>query len=154
MNPVDRFWSKVNKFGPEVRRGLGPCWEWAAGKDPKGYGLIFWEGKSHRAHRVSFYLEHGRWPDADVLHTCDNPSCVRSDHIFDGTHEENMADMTRRGRVATGLRQGSAKLTSDQVADIRIRRARGEKLDSIARLHGVTKSYVSQLAKGLWRRTA
>lgn len=88
---ADRFWEKVEK-------GDG-CWEWTAAS-LDGYG-IFKLSRSEgnrRAHVFAYELEigptEGRW----VLHRCDNPPCVRPDHLFLGTNADNMQDMSAKGR--------------------------------------------------------
>ena len=91
---MERFWSKVAKSDG--------CWLWTAARNEQGYGEFSLDGKLQRAHRVSFYLAHGRWPEPNALHKCDNPPCVRPDHLFEGTHKENMADMTSKGRSVRG----------------------------------------------------
>lgn len=99
----DRFWEKVDKNGPVPahRPELGPCWVWTAGRS-HGYGLIYVDrsGKT-RAHRVSFFLKHGRWPQPCGLHRCDNRLCVRPSHIFEGTKADNVRDMDAKGRRGT-----------------------------------------------------
>jgi HNH endonuclease len=88
---ADRFWSKVRKSDA--------CWEWTAARHPFGYGLLQIEGRSIGAHRVSYALHYGLVPDGIfVLHRCDNPACVRPDHLFLGTHADNMRDKTEKGR--------------------------------------------------------
>lgn len=96
----ERFWSKVEK-------GDG-CWEWAACKNSTGYGRFRVNGHTEFAHRVSWTLAHGPIPDGlFVCHHCDNPSCVRSDHLFIGSHKDNLRDAVKKGRTATGDRNGS-----------------------------------------------
>lgn len=87
---TELFWGKVVK--------TNGCWEWIAGTNEKGYGIFLcW-----KAHRYSAHL-HGIIPTIDssslVLHRCDNPRCVRPDHLYAGTHKDNMRDMAVRGRA-------------------------------------------------------
>lgn len=130
----DRFWSKVNKSGPipAHKMELGPCWVWTASTSGAGYGQFWIKGRGLRgSHTVSWSLMHGPIPDGmDVCHHCDNPPCVRPDHLFLGTRSENMRDMGRKGRGGRGGAKGEqnshAKLTESQVIEIRTRFAAGE----------------------------
>lgn len=103
----DRFWEKVNKNGP-VHPTLGtPCWVWTA-CTIHGYGQIKYRNKVWLAHRLSWLFEHGELPEGlGVLHKCDNPPCVRPEHLYVGTQTDNTRDMKERGRAATGDRHGS-----------------------------------------------
>jgi hypothetical protein len=144
-----RFWSKVEKSDG--------CWVWTGLKDHWGYGKIGVSiapdrsgQRMERAHRVSFRLAHGRDPDPDlfVCHRCDNPSCVRPDHLYEGTHEQNMADMIDRGRETSGTRNAQAKLTTEQVQEIRRRRDAGDRIQKVADDFGVSISQVSRIHHG------
>jgi hypothetical protein len=75
----------------------GGCWTWT-GATSDGYGHVKFQGRLHQAHRVAFFLIHGRWPRPYCLHTCDNRACVKPTHLYEGTHADNMADMVSRGR--------------------------------------------------------
>lgn len=87
----DRFWEKVQK-------GDG-CWEWR-GVLQRGYGILHVDGRAIRAHRLSWELHNGPIPPSlYACHRCDNPKCVRPDHIFLGTHGDNMADAHQKGRL-------------------------------------------------------
>lgn len=100
-NPISvRFWSKVDKNGPG-HTIHGQCWIWTASKFTHGigYGQCSYNGKNIVAHRVSWSISNGEIPkNSLVLHKCDNPICVRPDHLFLGTHKDNMQDMYCKGR--------------------------------------------------------
>lgn len=89
----DRFWAKVDKGAD--------CWEWSAHRMPNGYGIINIDSSPRLAHRTAWELAYGAIPDELwVLHRCDNPACVRPDHLFLGTAKDNMQDMHQKGRNA------------------------------------------------------
>ena len=96
-----RFWAKVNPNGPipAHRPELGPCWEWTGSHDTHGYGQLWWEGRHVPAHRLAYAQLIGCIPKGlECDHLCRNHSCVNPDHLFLATHQENMADMVRKGR--------------------------------------------------------
>ena|ERR1035437_3059531 len=75
------------------------CWTWNKSKNSKGYGLVWFGLKPYLAHRLSYVMNYGAIPDKLlVCHRCDNPSCVRPDHLFLGTHKDNTRDMIAKGR--------------------------------------------------------
>lgn len=75
------------------------CWIWQGGKNKDGYGAATVNGKYINAHRLSFKLNIGEIPKGMfVCHTCDTPSCINPEHLFLGTHEDNMKDMKKKGR--------------------------------------------------------
>lgn len=92
----ERFWGNVDRSGD--------CWLWTGGKDKDGYGKFrvstSGPGAQTRAHRFSYELHHG--PLADglmVCHSCDNPPCVRPEHLFPGTALQNRNDAVAKGRL-------------------------------------------------------
>lgn len=103
---MERFWNKVNK--------TSSCWEWTASSRVSGkYGAFKFKGKVYDAHRFSFYLTHGFFPNNCVLHHCDNPKCVNPFHLYAGSKKQNMNDMMNRGRgnFVSGESVASSKLT-------------------------------------------
>lgn len=87
-----RFWTSV--------KSSAGCWEWMKGRsDERGYGVTADVGRKLQAHRASWELHYGPIPEGlFVCHKCDNPPCVRPDHLFLGTHLDNMRDMIAKGR--------------------------------------------------------
>jgi hypothetical protein len=86
------------------RRAGQQCWEWKGALDRHGYGQVGWveEGKPKHgsAHRLSYRTFVGPIPDdLFVCHRCDNRKCIKPDHLFLGTHRDNMADAMRKGRL-------------------------------------------------------
>jgi len=116
--PVEqRFWEKVS------RRGYDECWPWLAGTYPRGYGKFsIAKGDLEQkkagymgAHRVAFRLVHGRWPE-NALHGCDNKACCNAlnpAHVHEGTQQQNLQEMTERGRRAYGPRLATNKVGAD-----------------------------------------
>ncbi len=148
-----RFWQKVRVTSEDDDE----CWVWVAGSRAKGYGLVALPSGSALAHRVAYVDAYGPLPPGVlVLHTCDNPLCVRPSHLFTGTHIDNMRDMARKGRGSTqiyrgivaGERNGRAVLTAADVAAIRVMRGHGATIVAIAQVYGVSKSTVGALLTG------
>ncbi len=99
----------ANKFWAKVQKSDG-CWVWQ-GCIVRRYGVLGHDGKQVKAHRVAWGLTNGPIPNGlSVLHKCDNPPCVRPDHLFLGTQLDNMRDCSAKGRSGirgmngTGLR--------------------------------------------------
>jgi hypothetical protein len=96
----ERFWEKVDKNGPTMPHMTTSCWMWSASKDGSGYGWIgLGNGSLGKAHRVSFEIHYGPLMEGEcALHHCDNPPCVRPDHLFKGTQKDNADDREAKGR--------------------------------------------------------
>lgn len=82
------------------------CWEWSGARTRDGYGNVTHGRKSMLAHRLSYEFHYGVAPGKLlVCHHCDNPPCIRPDHLFLGDQTANMADMARKGRSTAGRRR-------------------------------------------------
>ena len=150
---MDRFWSKVNKDGPTMPNMDSPCWEWTGAKHAQGYGQFKFDGKARKTHRVSA-LWAGIISDISdgdcVLHECDNPACVNPDHLWRGSHADNMEDMKRKGRstLGKGFNLRSAKLTEDDVRCVKNLLMAGATHKLIAKQFGVARRTITDINLG------
>jgi len=155
---IERFWMKVDKQSSNIFYNGTRCWEWTARLSERGgYGEIKWGTKTGKAHRIAYELVFGEVPESlFVCHGCDNPSCCNPDHLFAGTHQDNMDDMNRKGRgvnfVARGENHVESKLTDLQVSEIRRRYGSGKENQSqLAKAFGVSQGLIWRIVKSNYR---
>jgi hypothetical protein len=150
--------SLAERFERSVEKTLD-CWLWLGTRDARGYGIISVRCRYRRATHVSYELHVGAVP-ADglfVLHRCDNPPCVRPDHLFLGTALDNMRDCIAKGRrrtkAVTGEAHGAAKLTAASVRLMREMHANGAKQVDLAHRFNINFRTVSLIVqRKLWRQ--
>lgn len=167
---MERFWNKVARSDE--------CWLWT-GCISRTYGLFQYEGRLQPAHRVAWQIANGPIPTGlFVCHRCDVRTCVRLDHLFLGTAQDNSDDMVAKGRSAKGRSAPKnparaerwhaahpphanhpagehaprAKLSNAQAEAVRLRRAAGERGSDLAREYGVTPATICDIVKGRTRR--
>jgi hypothetical protein len=134
------------RFNSKVKVSKSGCWQWQGARDSDGYGVLSYAGKMLRAPKVALALDGRSVPKGMyACHTCDNPWCVRPDHLYVGTPKQNSADAKRRGRLNPGRK---AKLAPHQVRLIRA--AKGSHRQ-IALQYNVSRPTVSLIKSGkLW----
>ncbi len=139
------------------------CVEWTGvtvksnGSEAHRYGRYTSGGKKHLAHRSAYARVHGPIPQGMmVLHRCDNPKCCNPDHLFLGTHLDNMADMRAKGRgnkthptPRPGSSNSGARLTDADVQEIRRARAAGATTVELGIRFRVHHSVISRAARGV-----
>lgn len=144
------------------------CWYWLATKDENGYGRCWFQGKLHKAHRISLFLFRGFDLYSPELgcHHCDNQFCVNPDHLFVGTHKDNVQDCIRKGRFrrkvrslnpvlirnyqerAKGMDNPRAKLTEYDVQWIRQNIHNPYTTKELAEKYGVHTCTISRIVRG------
>lgn len=140
VHAAENFWPKVNKSDG--------CWVWTARLNNMGYGKCS-EGL---AHRFSWVLHNGPIPSGlQILHKCDNPPCVRPDHLFLGTQRDNIMDALGKGRIVVPKAQSvgednpSARLSAEDAMHIR---SSVEKTRLLASRFGVTADHIRAIRRG------
>jgi hypothetical protein len=154
--------SDINRFISKIHTdvGLGPrgdCWEWT-GSLNHGYGRFTYTKNNRRmlfcAHRVSYEIYNNKLIPKGlcVCHTCDNPKCVRPNHLFLGTHQDNMDDRRIKGRHATGEKSGMAKCNYEKINKIRILYNNGKyTYGQLSIIFGVSVSTIGRIVNNkLW----
>ena len=132
-----RFWSKTLK--------TDNCWGWIGTLHGDGRAS-FWDNNKPgyvTAARFCWELHFGPIPiGMCVLHHCDNPRCVRPDHLFLGTRDENVKDRQVQNRQANGSRNARAKLSETEVIRIRLLYSNGTTAKQIAKHFGLSQNHV------------
>lgn len=154
---IRRFRSKVLVGAPDS------CWEAKGYRDKDGYVHFKAQNKDLIAHRIAHLLAYGDPGEFLVCHTCDNPPCCNPFHLFKGTALDNNRDKVKKGRAATGFKNGrhthpestvrgervnTSKITEAQAREAIMLLAAGVSGASIGRALGITKTSVWAIKTG------
>lgn len=156
LSVAERFFAKIAKTSDG-------CWLWIGSRDDRGYGFFRYNGRVQMAHRVAWILANGQIPERlQVCHRCDNPRCVRAEHLFLGTAADNITDKVAKNRQARGDATGSRKyperrprgekvvtsrLSADDVKAIRESAQRGSMLKTLAGQFGVSSRTIGRVVR-------
>jgi hypothetical protein len=143
------FWSKVEKRKPDQ------CWPWQ-GTIVRGYGVMRYQGRIVRAHRIAYELAIGPIPPGkQICHSCDRPACCNPAHLWAGTASENAQDRENKGRgfKALGSANNQTFLTGYDVRTIRRMYASGKySKGKLARIFAVSRKTVQNVLAGkIWK---
>jgi hypothetical protein len=142
---AERFAARLDMSG-----GKDACWPWIRrdGTPGKSYFTVMLPGTG-RLQRVTRLLVDAS-DDVEVCHRCDNPPCCNPRHLFLATHQENMQDAGRKGRLLNqGVANPNTRLTEDDVRMIRSEAALGVRHWELAERYGLTRGAVSHMVRGL-----
>lgn len=144
----ERVWKRLEKRIVHA----GECWE-VKRQSGKWYDKTMFRGKGESLHRIAYMLKVGRIPAGMcVCHHCDNPKCIRTDHLFVGTRRDNVNDCVNKNRHTKGEKMGGSKLTEASVRFIRSELKRKVTGASLALKFNVTPTLISKIKKGaLWK---
>lgn len=137
------------------------CWIWTGARKncrrgTHRYGWVTFNGKQMSAHRAVWILFHGDIEKGKVIcHQCDDPGCVNPNHLFVGTQADNVADMINKKRkwIGNSIRKSDgkpagAKLSDNDLALVRLLRARGVLQKDIAKHFHVSQGCISNILNG------
>lgn len=146
------------------------CWEWQGVRMGRGYGQFTYDGVRYYAHRLSYWKEYGPIPKPQVNHHCDNPPCVNPNHLYSGTHSDNLKDAYERNPnfkntidnigvpfsgkddprtvTLTGEDAPSAKVTNEEAEEIRQKYENGELYADLAEEYGLNQSTIGYIVRG------
>lgn len=143
MRLIERFESQINKIE-------GSCWLWTGEIATHGGGVLRIGGQILSAYRISYEIYMGEIPkDMCVCHTCDVRSCVNPEHLWIGTHAENMADAAKKNRMHPGEQSAQSKLKNEQVIEIvNLYKTGNYSQQQIAEMFGVEHTIISGIITG------
>ena len=137
-------------FDSNLVRTDSGCLEWTGCKLSSGYGIVRILGKNIRVHRIALERKLDRKIVSGMLacHSCNNPACCNSNHLSEGTLQDNMDDKVRAGRQSRGETNGNSKLTVEQVIEIRNRK-KSETISNqqLADTYGVKKPCIAKILR-------
>lgn len=159
----------LTRFNRHAKLVDSGCWEWQSVINQSGYGVLTTNGKLIRVHRLAWEIYNGSIPEGlFVCHKCDNRKCCNPDHLFLGTAKDNSQDALKKGRVGNsekhkerglkyniyGEKHCCAKLTKQQVLEIRNLKAQGLRAKEISKFFDVKIDTIFDILKGrTWKQS-
>lgn len=142
QTPQERLLSKTS-FNPTTE-----CWEFTGDRDMWGYGRLTVKGKTYRANRLAYEFFVGKIPKGFIVcHRCDNPPCCNPEHLFLGTHADNMIDKVSKGRQAKGKGLPQTKLEASAASQAKYLKEQGLSFRAIGKLLSCSHTHAQRLCK-------
>lgn len=105
----------------------------------RGYPQIGFKKKVIYTHRASWLIFRGEIPNGFcVCHHCDNPLCINPNHLFLGTHKDNMDDRKKKNK---------GKYSKDLIKKVFYLRQSGVKFKDIKRIFNIPIGSISWVLK-------
>lgn len=143
--PNQYYCSPICQFyGTGYTKDSKGCHIWNGSYRSDGYTQLTFRSKNYKAYRLSCEMAHGPAPtplENNVLHACDNPSCVNPDHLRWGTHQENMDDRKKRNRENRQTKLKGTQIPSSKLDIIQVKEIK-KKLEKC--YHGMIKDLSKQ----------
>ena len=163
--PIERKKLAIEYFYNRIHKDADTgCWLWTGTLLPSGYGQFRFDKQSARAHRASYELLVGEIPDGLCMcHKCDVRRCCNPEHLFIGTRDDNMKDAASKGRLPSSTNHwtrlypermslsqltSGAKLSTDQVQQIKGLVCKRGDACLVAAQFGVSEAAVSRIVRG------
>ncbi len=144
----------VKALEGKVERQDNGCWHFIGYINEHGYGRVTYAGIRMYAHKMSYIAYRGPVPEGTkVLHSCDNPACINPEHLFLGSQQDNVDDMFAKNRDGvTGAKNRHAKLSENDVREIKDKLKAGVTQRSLADRFNVCRQTIGSIADGSnWR---
>ena len=153
MNLAEKLLSRCKVNEQKFYAGMN-CIEWQRSTTVAGYGKLWVGSKLWLTHRLSYVLFRDSFiKSLNVLHKCDNRKCCNPAHLFLGTQKDNMQDATKKDRLSHGELRYGAKLTAEQVKEIRIAASNYVPQEILVAKYGVIQQTISAIICGKkWKR--
>ena len=143
LSPLERFLNKVQKSDDP-----DGCWIWTASTFQNGYGSFRYGPHKVKAHRFAYETFIGAIPDdMFVCHRCDTPACVNPAHLFIGTPKDNSGDCVNKGRMTHGANCHTARLTDQQVIEMRQLFRSGWTRDRLTERFNISRQSISRVLR-------
>jgi hypothetical protein len=141
------------KILSSITKDENGCWVWNRKNLSGRYGKLRWKKKWISSHRASYELFVGPIEDGKVVcHKCDISLCVNPDHLFVGTHRDNINDAIEKKRLIVGAHSFAPKFTDKQVEEMRKLKDEGFTYSRLRKIFNCTDQYLVKVIKNTIRR--
>lgn len=137
----------ISRFEKYIDKS-GECWLWTGYCASNGYGQFHYEKKVLKSHQFAYLLANGELPASPLVirHKCKSKNCVNPNHLESGTKSQNQNDRIRDGTDNRGIKNHAAKLTEEQIKEIRLRHTETQRI--LAEDFGVSQASISLIING------
>lgn len=148
FNSDEYIKDSIKRFYERIKIDEHGCWIWTGGNNQK-YGVMRFKNTNMGVHRFCVqYIKKEKIGDKFVCHTCDRPLCVNPDHLFLGTHDDNMIDAKSKQRYAFGEKHYQKKLKEKEIKEICKLVKCGLSQSQISKIFDIEQTNISHIKLG------